>query len=104
MYLARMDTQTAFGDVRMRGEPVLIQSMSPPRKHRSSQIAAEDGHATIGERGRKLCKEKMSVLLDVEGPKTHTPDMQLHAGRQFLDHVTLQKSTGTDAEGSDSGS
>ena len=50
----------------------------------------------------------MSVLLDVEGPKhthTHThTDMQLHAGRQFLDHVALQKSTGTDAEGSDPGS
>ena len=54
MYLASMDIQTAFGDVRMRGEPVLIQSMSPPRKHGSSQIAVEDCHATTRKRGRKF--------------------------------------------------
>ena len=56
----------------------------------------------LGIAEENCVKKRMSVLLDVEGPKhthTHTPAMQLHGGRQFLDHVTLQKSTGTDAEG-----
>ena len=86
----------------MRGEQVLIQSKSPLRKRRSSQIAAKDGHAAFGKRGRKFGKEKNERPLRL-GRTKNTPDMQLHVDRQLLDHVPLKKSLGTDAEGSDSG-
>ena len=38
------------------------------------------------------------------GPRRtkETPDLQLHVGRQLLDHVPFQESPRTDAEGSDS--
>ena len=92
MYLASMDTKTAFdearprhvekygkpkhpwmdyfsplardgwsrrpGCVRMRGEQFLLQSTSSPRKRRSSQMAAKDGHAAPGKCGGELNKEK----------------------------------------------
>ena len=42
----------------MRGQELLIESMSPPRKCRSSQIVAKDGYAASGKCGRDLDKEK----------------------------------------------
>ena len=64
--LARDVRVRETGDVRMRGEQVLIQSLSPPRKRQSSQIVAEDGHAALGKR-----KKRMGVFLDLEGSRPH---------------------------------
>ena len=57
-------------DVRMCGEQVLVRSLSSPRKRRSYQIMAENGHAATGKRGRSMGKE-MGILFDLEGQKKH---------------------------------
>ena len=82
----------------MRGEQVLTRSKSPPRKRRSSEIVAKDVHTALGKSGRKNGRPLKL------GRTKNTPDMQLHVDRQHLDHVPFQKSPGTDAEGSYSGS
>ena len=66
-------------DVRMRGEPFLIQSMSPLRKRRCSQIVAEDGHAAPGKCGGELDKKKNGRLFGL-GRAKGTSDMQFHVG------------------------
>ena len=88
--LARDVRVRRTGDVRMRGVQVLIQSKSPLRKRRSSQIVAKDGHAACGKRGSKLGKEKNGRLFRL-GRTKNTPEMQLHVDRQLLDHVPLKK-------------
>ena len=60
---------------------------------------AEDDHAAIGQRVKKIVRIEWRF-----GRTTNTPDMHLHVGRQLVDHVSFQESPGTDAEGSDSGS
>ena len=76
-------------DLRMRGEQFLIQSMSPLRKRRSSQIVAQGGRAAPGKCGGKLDKEKNGRPFRLGRTKS-TSDMQLHVGRQLLDHAPLQ--------------
>ena len=49
------------GDVRMRGEQILIQSMCPSRKRRRSQIVTMDGHAAPSKGGGKLEEGKAWV-------------------------------------------
>ena len=101
--LARHGWLRRPGDVRMRGGQFLIQSVSPPRKRRSSQIVAKDGHAAPGKCGGELDKEKYGHPFGL-GRTKGTSEMQFHVGRQLVDHVPLQNSSGTDAAGSDSGS
>ena len=48
-------------------------------------------------------RQSLASFLDLEGCKGQS-DVQFHVGRQLLDHVPLPNSSGTDAEGSDSGS
>ena len=45
--------------------------MPSPWERRSSQTMAEDGHAALGKSGRGRCKERMGVLVVLEGHKTH---------------------------------
>ena len=47
-----------------------FQSMSAPRKRRSSPTVANDGCADIGFRG-KWTQKNMGLLLDLKGEKAH---------------------------------
>ena len=59
------------GNVRMRREQFLIQSVCPPRKRRSSQIVAKDGHAAPGKCGEDLDKGKEWVSSWTSKVKRH---------------------------------
>ena len=58
-------------DVRMRWQQFIVQSMSPPKKHRSSQRVAKDGHAVPGRRGENWTKKRMGISCDFEGERAH---------------------------------
>ena len=88
------------GNVRMRGGRVLIQSMSPPRTRRSSQIGTTQ---LLAKCGINLDQEKNGHPFGLGRTKS-TTDMQFHVGRQLLDHVPFRKTLGTHVAGSDSGS
>ena len=60
------------GDVRTRGEQVLIQSKPQARQRPSSQIMTEDSPLAVDKRGRRLSKEKnWAPFSDLEGHRTH---------------------------------
>ena len=40
-------------------------------------------------------KKRKGILLDMEGERAHQI-LQFYVGRQFLDHVTLERKLGTD--------
>ena len=69
---------------------------------RQGSVEAPRFWQKMAKRGRKLGKNKNGRSFRC-GRTKNTPDMQLHVGRQLLDHVPLTNSSGTDVAGSHSG-
>ena len=101
--LGRSLPVTMTGDVRTRGEQVLIQSKPQARQRPSSEIVTEDAHLAVDKRGRTLVRKRTGRHFRF-GRTLNTLGVQFYVGRQPLGHVPFQESPRTDAGGSDSGS
>ena len=81
MYLANMDIKTAFDEARprhvgkiffrMRGEQLLVRSVSPPWKRRSSQIVAKMATQLQANVEETWTRKRIGIRLDLERQRAH---------------------------------